>query len=226
MLAYLFVHSIVVGCGRLGSELAVALEKAGSTVSIIDKQKTAFERYLPENWTGRAVIGRGFDRDALAQAGIKEADAVAAVTGGDNSNILAARIARETFQIPNVVARIQDPRRAVLYQQLGIQTVASVSWATDQVMRRLFPGQSVAEWTDATGNLKLVEVAIPEAWAGRKLAELEQAGKFRLIGLTRGGDARLTGADAVGQEGDRLHVVLTKDAEDELTERLSKGPEH
>ena len=224
MLAYPLVHSIVVGCGRLGSELAVALEQSGHTVSIIDKRKTSFQRYLPENWTGRAVVGMGFDRDALDQAGIKEASAVAAVTGGDNSNILSARIAKETFQIPNVVARIQDPRRAVLYQQLGIQTVATVSWATEQVMRRLFPSESIAEWTDATGALKLIERAIPEAWAGRKLAELGEAGRFRLVGLTRGGEARLTAPETMGQEGDRLHIMVTSDAQDELDQRLTDGP--
>ena len=224
VLAYPFVHSIVVGCGRLGSELAVLLERAGHTVSIIDKRKTAFERYLPERWTGRAVVGMGFDRDALEQAGIKEASALAAVTGGDNSNILAARIAKETFQIPNVVARIQDPRRAVLYQQLGIQTVASVSWATEQVMRRLFPAESVAEWTDATGSLKLVDVAIPAKWTGRRLGEFDEPGRFQLIGLTRGGESRIPRPELVGQEGDRLHVVVMADAEPELTTRLESGP--
>lgn len=224
MLAYPLVHSIVVGCGRLGSELAVALEKAGHTVSIIDKRKTAFERYLPERWTGRAVVGMGFDRDALEQAGIKEASAVAAVTGGDNSNILAARIAKETFQIPNVVARIQDPRRAVLYQQLGIQTVASVSWATEQVMRRLFPSESVAEWTDATGSMKLLDLAIPAKWAGRKLGALTDPGRFLLVGLTRGSESRIPREDQIGQEGDRLHLVTMADAEQDLTTLLETGP--
>ena len=225
MLAYPFVHAIVVGCGRLGSELAVALEAEGHTVSIIDKRKTAFERYLPENWTGRAVVGFGFDREALGQAGISEAAAFAAVTGGDNSNIVSARIARETYQIPSVVARIQDPRRAVLYQQLGISTVATVKWATDQVLRRMFPGESVAEWTDATGSLKLVERAIPAAWAGRPLSALSGAGNFRLVGLTRGGDAVLARPDAVGQEGDRLHIAVTTEAEADLEAVLAAGPQ-
>lgn len=225
MLAYPAVHAIVVGCGRLGSELAVALEAEGHTVSIIDKRKTAFERYLPENWTGRAVVGFGFDREALGQAGIDEAAAFAAVTGGDNSNIVSARIAKETFQVPNVVARIQDPRRAVLYQQLGISTVATVRWATDQVLRRLFPGDSVAEWTDATGTLKLVERAIPAAWAGKPLSDLASEGSFRLVGLTRGGDAILTRPDTVGQEGDRLHIALTTDAEADLDAALGTGPQ-
>jgi trk system potassium uptake protein len=224
VLAYPVVHAIVVGCGRLGSELAVALEKGGHTVSIIDKRKTAFERYLPENWTGRAVIGFGFDREALAQAGIDEATAFAAVTGGDNSNILSARIAKETYQVANVVARIQDPRRAVLYQQLGIPTVATVRWATDQVMRRLFPADTLTEWTDATGNLKVVERAIPPAWAGKKLAELGDSGRFRLVGLTRGGEAILSGPQTVGQEGDRLHIAVTTAAEADLEHRLNEGP--
>lgn len=225
MLAYPAVHAIVVGCGRLGSELAVALEAGGHTVSIIDKRKTAFERYLPENWTGRAVVGFGFDREALGQAGIDEAAAVAAVTGGDNSNILSARIAKETYQVPNVVARIQDPRRAVLYQQLGISTVATVRWATDQVLRRLFPSETVTEWTDATGSLKVVERAIPPAWAGRKLAELGESGQYRLIGLTRGGDAVLSGPETIGQEGDRLHIAVTTAAEAELEAHLEEGPQ-
>ena len=224
MLAYPLVHSIVVGCGRLGSELAVALENAGHTVSIIDKRRTAFERYLPERWTGRAVVGFGFDREALGQAGIAEASALAAVTGGDNSNILAARIAKETFQIPNVVARIQDPRRAILYQQLGIQTVASISWATEQVMRRLFPGESVAEWADSTGSLKLLEVAIPPKWAGQKLGALNEPGRFQLVGLTRGSEARIPRAELVGQEGDRLQIMTMTEAEAELKQRLESGP--
>ena len=142
------MHVVVVGCGRVGSELAVAVEAAGHTVSIIDKDRNAF-RHLPESFKGKAILGFGFDRDHLEQAGIEQADALAAVTNGDNSNVLAARIARETYEIPHVVARIYDPRRAVIYQRLGIQTVATVAWTTDQVLRRLFPDESVSEWTDA-----------------------------------------------------------------------------
>src|SRR5438874_3654666 len=132
------MHVVVVGCGRVGSELAVTLESEGHSVAVVDKNRNAFRR-LPERFQGRQVLGFGFDRDHLEQAGIREAEALAAVTSGDNSNILTARIARETFEIPHVVARIYDPRRAVIYQRLGIPTVATVTWTTDQVMRRLFP---------------------------------------------------------------------------------------
>src|SRR5215210_1340847 len=134
------VHVVVVGCGRVGSELAGTLEKSGHTVAVIDKDANAFRRLAP-GYAGQRVVGFGFDRDNLVEAGIERAGAVAAVTNGDNSNILVARIARESFGIERVVARIYDPRRAAIYQRLGIPTVATVSWTTDQVLRRLLPGE-------------------------------------------------------------------------------------
>jgi trk system potassium uptake protein TrkA len=219
------MHVVVVGCGRVGSELAVSLERDGHTVAIIDKNRNAFRR-LPERFTGRAVLGFGFDRDHLEQAGVREAEALAAVTSGDNSNILTARIARETYEIPNVVARIYDPRRAVIYQRLGIPTVATVAWTTDQVRRRLLPDRSVSEWTDAGGTLSLVERSLPEAWAGRKLTELDEGDKFRLVALTRGGQSRIVVPGLVGQEGDVLHLAVQTDAVTHLNDRLGGPPEH
>lgn len=213
---------VVVGCGRVGSELATALEEGGHSVGIIDKNRNAF-RSLPERFSGRAIVGFGFDRDRLDEAGITKAGAVAAVTNGDNTNVLTARIARETYEIPNVVARIYDPRRAVIYQRLGIATVATVAWTTDQVMRRMFPETSSTEWSDATGTLSLVERDLPAAWAGRRLAELEERDSFRLVALTRGGQARLCLPEAIGQEGDVVHFAVRSDARDELERRLSTG---
>jgi trk system potassium uptake protein TrkA len=217
------VHAIVVGCGRVGSELALALEREGHTVAIIDKDRNAFHR-LPERFTGRVVLGFGFDRDHLEAAGITEASAVAAVTNGDNSNVLTARIARETYEIPHVVARIYDPRRAVIYQRLGIATVATVAWTTDQALRRLFPERSVVEWTDATGALSLIEQALPDAWAGHRLVDIEQRDRFHLVAVTRAGQVRLCGPQMVGQEGDILHLAVQKDAFDQLQRLLDEGP--
>jgi trk system potassium uptake protein len=214
------VHVVVVGCGRVGSELAVAVQAGGHTVAVVDKDRNAF-RHLPDSFGGKAILGFGFDRDHLEQAGIQEAGALAAVTNGDNSNVLAARIARETYEIPNVVARIYDPRRAVIYQRLGIQTVATVAWTTDQVLRRLFPDASVSEWTDASGSISLVERALPAAWAGRKLADLDERDKFRLVALSRAGRARLFSPEILGQEGDLLHLAVHRDAVDELESKLT-----
>ncbi|HET9091862.1 MAG TPA: TrkA family potassium uptake protein [Acidimicrobiales bacterium] len=203
------MHVIIVGCGRVGSSLAVDLEHAGHSVTIMDKQPRAFRR-LPEDWKGRTVTGFGFDRDDLEEAGAREASALAAVTSGDNSNILTARIARETYEIPNVVARIYDPRRAEIFQRLGIPTVPSVSWTTDQVLRRIVPDEGSFEWTDSTGSLHLVERVLPPAWAGRRLAEVVPAG-IRIAAVTRGGSPTLAVRDLVGQEDDLLHLLVTDD---------------
>ena len=217
------VHVVVVGCGRVGSELAASLESDGHGVSVIDKNRYAFRR-LPESFAGTAVLGFGFDRGHLEEAGITEADALAAVTNGDNTNILTARIARETYEIRSVVARIYDPRRALIYQRLGIPTVATVAWTTDQVIRRLFPERSVTEWTDASGRLSMVERALPPRWAGRKLGELDESDRFRLVGLSRAGEPRLAAPDVVGQEGDILHIAVHRDGLDELEARLGEAP--
>ena len=216
------MHIIVVGCGRLGAELAINLDKNGHSVSLVDKDRRGFQRYLPERWSGRAVLGVGYDRAVLEHAGIEEAGALAAVTGGDNSNILAARIARETYDVEHVVARIQDPRRAVIYQRLGIPTVAAVAWATDQVMRKLLPDQRPSEWTDATGQISLLEQVLPANWAGHKLAGIDEGDRFRLVGVTRGGAVHLATPDLVGQEGDVLHILVHRDALEELDARLNE----
>jgi trk system potassium uptake protein TrkA len=218
------MHAVVVGCGRVGSELAAALDQQGHTVAVIDKNRNAFRR-LPDRFTGGVVHGFGFDRDHLEQAGIREAQALAAVSNGDNSNILAARIARETYEVPNVVARIYDPRRAMIYQRLGIQTVATVAWTTDQVMRRLMPERTVTEWTDAGGAVSLIERALPATWGGRKLAELDEGDRFRLVALSREGQGRLPGPDLLGQEGDVLHLAVRREAIEELEKRLDSPEE-
>ena len=170
------MHIVIVGCGRVGSGLALELVELGHSVAVIDRNPKAFRR-LPDDWSGTVVVGSGFDRDDLDRAGAREAVSLAAVTSGDNSNILTARIARETYEIPNVVARIYDPRRAQIYLRLGIPTVATVSWTIDQVRRRLVPGEVESEWTDSTGKISLVERELPERWAGKRLADVSVPGE-------------------------------------------------
>jgi trk system potassium uptake protein TrkA len=218
------VHVVVVGCGRVGSELAGTLEKSGHTVAVIDKNSTAFRR-LPAGFTGQRVVGFGFDRDHLQEAGIDKAGAVAAVTNGDNSNILVARIARESYGIDRVVARIYDPRRAQIYQRLGIPTVATVSWTTEQVMQRLLPGDQPHEWIDPSAKVCLVERDLPTTWAGKKLAALNEPGRFWVTAITRLGSAQVVTSNLVGQEGDLAHFVIDVTALDALNERLGSGPD-
>ena len=210
------MHVIVVGCGRTGAGLAVELTGAGHTVAIIDKLPRAFRR-LPADWPGQRIVGFGFDRDHLEEAGAKRADALAAVTNGDNSNILCARIARETYEIPNVVARIYDSRRAEIFQRLGIPTVPTVPWTIDHVLRRILPERAVTEWSDSTGRLHLIEQPLPPEWAGRPLPPAALHGDgIRVVAVTRAGLPTVDVGDLVGQEGDVLHLVVTHDVEGKL----------
>ena len=219
------MHIVVLGCGRIGSSLATTLEAEQHTVAVVDRDRDAFRR-LPERFTGRAVLGNVINRTVLEQAGIAEAAACAAVTSGDNSNIVAARIARETYGIESVVARIKDPKRAQIYQRLGIPTVATVTWTTDQVKRRLFATETVTDWTHPDGNLHLVERSLPERWAGRSLDPLCGSGtsgdRVRLVSVTREGKGVLATAGMVGQDGDVLHL-LVQGGDTELDRVLGDG---
>ncbi len=215
-------HVIVVGCGRVGTELATRLCGEGYSVSIVDKNESSFRR-LPANLPLKTVVGFGFDKEVLAEAGVGTAFALAAVTSGDNSNILTARIAREQFEVPNVVARIYDPKRAVVYQRLGIQTVATVTWTTQQALERLFPENFSTEWSDSTGTMSVIESALPLSWAGKRLADLDSPGRFRFLALIRGSNARFMAPEVIGQEGDRLVILVAHEAISELNDFLRDG---
>lgn len=198
------------GCGRVGASLARAIERAGHEVVVIDQDEAAFRR-LGTSFEGRTVTGVGFDRDTLRRADIENAYAFAAVSSGDNSNILAARVAREKFGVEHVVARIYDPGRAEIYQRLGIPTVATVKWTSDQMVRRLLPQGHVPEYTDPSGKVLIAEMPVSAAWIGRRVTEIEAATGGRVTYLTRLGDAFLPGPDTVYQEGDLLHLALASD---------------
>jgi trk system potassium uptake protein len=213
------MHVVVAGCGRVGSGLVGQLEAEGHSVSVIDKKESAFRR-IPEGAAAQRVIGLSFDRDILIAAGIERASAFAAVTSGDNSNILAARIAKETFQVGHVVARIYDPARASFYARLGIATVATVAWTTDQITRRILD-RRVSDWTDQSGTLSLIEQPIPLGWCGRELKDLSDGEGWRVVGVSRAGRGHLANERMVGQEGDILHLMVSSDGLVDLDRRLS-----
>lgn len=217
------MHVVVVGCGRVGAGVARSLEDGGHSVAVVDRRAKAFER-LPEDFGGRTVVGVGFDRDRLVAAGIEEATALAAVTNGDNSNILVARVARETFGIERVVARIYDPRRAKIYERLGIPTIATVEWATERVLQRVLPDRPSSEWIDASAKVLLVERPVGAGWAGRKVVDLDVLGHARIAAITRLGQGNVAGPDTVLQDGDVLHVMLNGDSLDLFDQHLAGGP--
>jgi trk system potassium uptake protein TrkA len=218
------MHVVIMGCGRVGSLLALELESSGHSVAVIDQSKEAFRRLGPD-FKGRTVTGVGFDRDTLLEAGIEGADAFAAVSNGDNSNILAARVARESYGVSNVVARIYDPGRAEIYQRLGIPTVATVIWATDQIMRRLVPEGSRSEWRDATGTVQLTEVHPHVDWFGRAITEIERAAKMRVAFLTRLGEGLIPDETTVLQDGDLVHISVRDEDLSQVELILGKSPE-
>jgi len=220
---YVQVHFVIMGCGRTGSVLAQMVEYRGHTVAVVDQNPDAFRR-LGTSFAGRRVTGLGFDRDTLLEAGIQEAYAFAAVSSGDNSNILAARVARETFGVSNVVARIYDPGRAEVYQRLGIPTVATVKWTADQMVRRLLPVGAASEYRDASGALVLAEVRVHLGWVGHRLASLETATGGRVAYLTRLGEGIVPGPHTVYQEGDLVHLVIREDASVDAAATLGAAP--
>ncbi|HEY9410329.1 MAG TPA: TrkA family potassium uptake protein [Jiangellaceae bacterium] len=218
------MHVVIMGCGRVGSTLAHILESRDHTVAIVDQNPEAFRRLAP-GFEGATVAGVGFDRDVLLEAGIERAHAFAAVSSGDNSNIIAARVARETFGIENVVARIYDPGRAEVYQRLGIPTVATVRWAADQVLRRLLPEGAATEWIDPSGTVRLAEIHVGEQWIGSSVGAMEEASGARVAFITRYGDGVVPGADTIVQDGDLVHVVMRADDTERISAVFSSGPE-
>ena len=216
------MHVVIVGCGRVGSTLALSLVSSGHSVAVIDRKSDAFFR-LRDNFAGQTITGIGFDRDVLEQAGIKHASAVTAVTNGDNSNILIARVARESFGIENVVARISDPKRAEIYERLGIATVATVKWTSDRILRRILPDLPAVEWTDPSSSVVLVERTLPVSLVGEKILELEIKGA-RISAIRRLSAAIIPDAKTLVQQGDIAYFAVEKNSVNALDEFLKRVP--
>jgi trk system potassium uptake protein TrkA len=215
------VRIVVTGCGRVGAGLAIALAERGETVSVVDKDPRAFER-LGERFPGHTAVGIAFDRDVLEQAGVARADALVAVTGGDNSNIVAARIARETYKVPRVIARIQDPRRAAIYEELGITTVATVGWALGKIRDYLEHAPLKEEASFGRGEVALVRLELPQHLVDRPVGDLEEGGGLRVVSITRRGGALVPETSTTLAEGDVVRLAVQGDARGRLDELLTE----
>ena len=218
------MHVVVMGCGRVGASLAKALERLGNQVAVIDKNGQAFRR-LGSDFHGQQVVGNGFDRQVLVAAGIERAGALAAVSSGDNSNIIAARVARETFGVQHVVARIYDPKRAAVYERLGIPTVATVPWATDRFLRMLVPEGQAAAWRDPSGTVAVLQLPVHEGWVGRKIAELQETVGCRVAFIMRFGTGLLPDTKTVLQADDVVWVAARSGTVTDVTSVAQREPE-
>ncbi|MEV4514079.1 TrkA family potassium uptake protein [Dactylosporangium sp. NPDC049525] len=218
------MHVVIMGCGRVGSTLALSLEQRGHSVAVIDSDADAFRR-LGGDFTGATVTGVGFDRDVLLSAGIERADAFAAVSSGDNSNIISARVARETFGVERVVARIYDPKRAEVYERLGIPTVATVRWTADRMLRHLVPEGNVEIWRDPTSTVSIMEIPMHPDWIGHSVGDLEARSGTRLAYLMRFGLAMLPTSSTVIQDGDLAFMLVTDEMVASVTKVTGSAPE-
>jgi trk system potassium uptake protein len=218
------VHIVIMGCGRVGSTLAHELERREHSVAVIDMNPAAFRR-LGEHFRGRQITGLGFDRDTLVAADIEQADAFAAVSYGDNSNIISARLARETFGVQKVIARIYDPKRAEVYERLGIPTVATVPWTANRLLKAVLGEATDEVWRDPSGAVALVHVSPHEGWIGHLLTDFEAANGSRVALVTRFGIGELPTSSTMVQDGDALHVLVNDAHAPVLREVAERAPE-
>ncbi|MGH3889158.1 MAG: potassium channel family protein [Pseudonocardiaceae bacterium] len=219
------MHVVIMGCGRVGAGLALALERLGHDVAVIDQNLQAFRR-LGADFHGQQVRGTGFDRQVLVEAGIERAGAFAAVSSGDNSNIISARVARETFGVAQVVARIYDPKRAAVYERLGIPTVATVPWTTDRFLRMLLPDGVAAAWRDPSGTVAVLQLPLHEEWAGRSVGDLEEHTGARIAFIVRFGTAVLPDYETVLQADDQVYAAAVSGTVTDVTTAAATAPPH
>lgn len=218
------MHVVIMGCGRVGASLAAGLERLGHGVAVIDRDPQAFRRLGPD-FRGRQVVGFGFHRSVLDEAGVASADAFAAVSSGDNSNIIAARVARESYGVEKVVARIYDAKRAAVYERLGIPTVATVPWTTDRLLRMLLPDGVATAWREPTGTVAVLPLPLNEEWAGRPIGALERATGSRVAFIVRFGTGVLPTRDTTVQAEDTVYVAAVSGTVSDVTAAAAAPPE-
>jgi trk/ktr system potassium uptake protein len=216
------MNVIVMGCGRVGEQLILLLVAEGHQVVVIDCDVRALDRLGP-NFKGRRVIGVGFDHDVLIEAGIKEADAFAATSSSDNANIVAARIARNVFRVPRVVARLYDPRRAEIYRRLGLLTISSTTWGAERIRELLTHADLDPILTFGSGEVCLLSIEAPYRLVGKNTRQLTVPGEISVIAITRQGHSSLAMVGSEFQLGDTLHIAVLASAMDRLNDFLGLG---
>lgn len=215
------MKSIIVGCGRLGAGLAQSLCQRRQVVIVVDQEATAFER-LGTGFTGQTIVGAGLEREVLLQAGIERADGLAAVTGSDDTNVVLARLARQIFRVPRVVARLHDPRHAEVYRQLGIQTITPLTWGIQRLSELLCSTHLNTTLSLGSGEVDLVEVELPYLLVGRSVNELTLLGEIHVAAISREGRTFLPTLGTVFREGDRVHLMVLGSSAARLTALLGE----
>ena len=202
---------IIMGCGRVGEQLARLMSDEGHDVAVIDYSDMALARLGPD-FKGRRVRGVGFDREVLLRAGIESADGFAATSSSDNVNAVAARIARTLFHVPRVVARLFDPERAEVYKRLGLATISSTTWGAERIRELLTHADLDSVRSFGAGEVQLLEIEVPSALVGRSVRDLLVPGEVNVIAITRDGRALLPMLGTAFHVGDIVHLAVLSDA--------------
>lgn len=213
------LHVVIGGYGRVGRYLAHVLEAEGHTVSVVDRDETVLEE-IEDDIRGLKFTGEVFDREVLELAGIETAHVFAAVTSGDNSNVVSARIARDHYHVPNVVARIYDPTRAIIYRGLGIRTISSVDWTCEQILGMITHPEARSEYRFGDGSVRMMEIDAPAAFVGRRLSEIEVPNDLRIAAIVQDGRALLPPPGYEVGLGDRLFVNVSEAGQTRLDELI------
>lgn len=212
---------IVIGCGQMGSGLAQLLSLRGHAVTVIDKDAAAFGRLGPA-FSGQTIVGIGFDREVLLKAGIERADGLASVTDSDEANFVVARVAREQFRVPRVVARVVEPHKAEIYRRLGLQTISTTTWGVNRIANLL----SYAEFNDLLdlgSDVELVEIEVGPGLAGRTVYNVTIPGEAHVVAINRGGQTFLPTSGATFQAGDLIYCAVLTASADRLKALLRVG---
>jgi trk system potassium uptake protein TrkA len=213
------MNILIIGCGRVGAGLAKTLVSRGHSVTVVDKDPLAFEK-LGEKFKGQTILGIGFDRDVLQNAGIQRADGVASVTASDEANVVASRIARDIFHVPRVVARLYDVRQAEIYKRLGIQTIAPTGWGITRIADLLLYSPLETVFSIGTGDVELVEIEVPKLLVGRTVRDLTVAGEIHIVSITRDNKTFLPTLGTIFREDDMIHLAVLTTSTSRLKEIL------
>lgn len=215
------MNVIVMGCGKVGEQLCRMLDKAGHDVVVIDSEASNLDR-LAENFSGRCIVGIGFDRDVLEKAGISQAEAFAAASPSDNANIIAARIARNIYQVPRVVARLYDPRRAEIYRRLGLVTISMTTWGAERINEMLTHSNLDSVMAFGRGEVSMVSIEVTPSLEGHSVKDLTIPGEIEVNVITREGEAFIPSANVQFKNGDLIHLSVLSVAMSRLESLLGE----
>jgi trk system potassium uptake protein TrkA len=216
------MKAIVIGCGRIGAELAYRLYKRGHDVSVVDNVAASFGN-LPADFQGRIHEGDALNQDVLIRAGVQTCDVLAAVTNNDALNMVVSHVARTEYKISNVVARNYNPNVRELFEVFDIQVVSSTSWGAQRIEELMYHADARTVFSAGNGEVEIYELTISSSWDGKTIGDLIPCGDCKPIAITRAGRAFIPETDTMLKSGDVLNVAATFSGIEETRKNLESA---